>query len=661
MNAPRPIVAAGMHRSGTSLIASLLSASGVNVGEHLVGPDIVNPRGYFEDTEFLNLNRQMLLRATPEAEGHRDWGWTVCERLDRDRFIEDRAAAANLISIRQGLPGMWGWKDPRTTLTLDFWHELLLECGCDPAYVFVYRFPWDVADSMQRLGADVFLRNPEYARRIWSFYNRHILSFCERHRERCLLLNSDALWQEPERARSLLSDRLRVDLPSSIDCVKDANLWRSRAGADPIVRLIAATSPECLDLLSQLDSCAELSGANLWSATAKLRLEHGSSGTPGGAVDLSVIIPCHNHGEFMIDAIASVERFLPDGSELIVVNDGSDQPRTLEVLTTIRNLGYVVVDQPQSGLAAARNRGIALARGQYILPLDADNRIRDGFAETAIRYLNDHPAVGVVYGDRYDFGKRRGPYRVANFDLDTILLENYIDACAVYRKSLWSDCGGYDTELSAWEDWEFWISASERGWTFHRLDALTFDYRVRPESLVLSTLIPEIRSRLHAHIVHKHAALFLRRMAAIALEFLDGQPPAPATPRIQRLIAACETTLLDLQADGAQWKERVAAAEQGMLQLDLRLREMELNRHQSAQRGFEREERFRSEIDRLTSTVIRLKEREEELESVRASATWRWSRTILRNKLVRWLFGPIIGLIAERSQRTRDRHQITGI
>ncbi len=432
----RPIVVAGMHRSGTSFVASLLAATGIRMGDQLVAANAANPRGYFEDIAFLDLNRTMLLRATNEdEEGHPDWGWTVGQGLDRSSFEQTREIAKALISIRQADTRPWGWKDPRTTLTLDFWHDLLLESGCDPLYVFPYRFPWDVADSMQRIGADLFLRNPEYAARIWSFYNRNMLSFYERHREQCLLISTNTLWQDPERFRLLLAARLQQDIDISFNSLSDGDLWRARSGDDPLISLFAAVWPECVELLSELDARADLSAKDMWSSPQKLRPRNISRPT-GSTVDLSIILPCYNHGEFLIDAVASAERYAPDLSELIIVNDGSDQPRTLSVLETLRHAGYRVLDQPNNGLASERNAGIAIARGRYLLPLDADNRICEGFAQTAISILDQTSEVGIVYGDRYDFGKRQGRTQVPVFDLQKILLANYIDACAIWESSM---------------------------------------------------------------------------------------------------------------------------------------------------------------------------------------------------------------------------------
>ncbi|HEY9421102.1 MAG TPA: sulfotransferase family protein, partial [Thermoanaerobaculia bacterium] len=207
-----PVVVAGMHRSGTSLVASMVSALGMDMGTDLLAADRNNARGYFEDLRFLDLNRRMLLEATrPDDSGHPDWGWTESERLDRDRLGDFLEPARALVAERESAGGLWGWKDPRTTLLLDFWDPLL----ADPVYLLVYRFPWEVADSMQRLGAEVFLRRPDYAWRIWTFYNRSLLDFHRRHRDRSVLVSTDALRRQPGRLPELLRERLGLETSGS--------------------------------------------------------------------------------------------------------------------------------------------------------------------------------------------------------------------------------------------------------------------------------------------------------------------------------------------------------------------------------------------------------------------------------------------------------------
>jgi glycosyltransferase involved in cell wall biosynthesis len=91
------------------------------------------------------------------------------------------------------------------------------------------------------------------------------------------------------------------------------------------------------------------------------------------APTVSVIIPCFNHGEFLPEAVASVAAIERPDVELIVVDDGSTDERTCQEIDAIIAQGIKVVRQENKGVAAARNAGVLVAKGQYILPLDADN------------------------------------------------------------------------------------------------------------------------------------------------------------------------------------------------------------------------------------------------------------------------------------------------
>jgi len=480
------------------------------MGQELLPPDKGNPRGYFEDIGFLEFQRRVLADCClPDDGGHPDWGWTESEQLNREAFRDIIPAATNMLVSRAGGRGLWGWKDPRTTLLLDFWDTLL----DDAYYIFVYRFPWDVADSMQRLGAPVFLRNPEYAYRIWGFYNQHLRNFFIKNSHRCVLLSINALRQNPDRLVDLLRKKLSLEiLEANLRDIYEQELFTCTEVSDPLIDLVAATSPQCTKLLAQLDRLADLSGSGLWRARPlRSRSSEGNLAAPH-QVDLSVIIPCRDDGQFLIEAIASFERVAPENCELIVVNDGSTELRTLEILKILRDAGYCLLDQANQGLSEARNAGISFASGRYILPLDADNRMRAGFVEAAIEILNSTPGIGIVYGYRQFFGMKTGLDEVAEFDLEEMLTFNYIDAGAVFRREVWADCGGYDQRMSPLEDWDLWISAAEKGWRFHRLPQVTFEYRVRPGSLLSMVDNAEFLDHLFESLMNKHYELYQPRL-----------------------------------------------------------------------------------------------------------------------------------------------------
>ncbi|MDX1977644.1 MAG: glycosyltransferase [Pseudanabaenaceae cyanobacterium bins.68] len=301
-------------------------------------------------------------------------------------------------------------------------------------------------------------------------------------------------------------------------------------------------------------------------------------------MELSVVLPCYNHGEYLLEAIASVELCLeqnPDlAIEVIVVNDGSDQPDTIEILDSLRqDPFYIFLDRPNQGLANARNTGIAKASGKYILPLDADNKIRPEYIPRGLEILDQEPEVGVVYGNMEFFGEAIGRWELPEFDLFRLMLSNYIDACAIFRKSIWQECGGYDEQIPdrlGYEDWEFWLRVGQRGWKFHHINQVMYDYRVRSDSMVQACKTPENQKRLVHYITDKHRRLYEQYLPEVVAdkeynlfrEMAKTQELRNQLTQIQEnsqrerqrleiALAGCRAEILDLQRQHVEEQIRV--------------------------------------------------------------------------------------------------------
>lgn len=205
---------------------------------------------------------------------------------------------------------------------------------------------------------------------------------------------------------------------------------------------------------------------------------------------VSIVIPCYNHGLYLRDALNSIEKAKDKYPvEVIIVNDGSTDENTIRTLNEIEQEGYFIFHQKNSGLGNARNQGIKLSKGKYILPLDSDNKVRYPYLNTAIEILENNSSIDVVYGDAINFGEQKSEKINMHIDRKRMLISNHIDACAVYRKSLWNFIGGYAENMPymGCEDWNFWLKCINKHKEFFYLEEICFEYRVLSSSMIRNT------------------------------------------------------------------------------------------------------------------------------------------------------------------------------
>src|SRR5439155_25115697 len=134
---------------------------------------------------------------------------------------------------------------------------------------------------------------------------------------------------------------------------------------------------------------------------------------------------------------------------------GRPNPKPRGLLTKSRRRATASCLNRTRGVSAARNAGIRLAKGEFILPLDSDNRLRGTYLQEGVSQSN--PGIGEIYTDAEYFGERSGRWDVPELDLFSLIMGNFIDTCALYRKELWEEVGGYDERMRwmRFEDWDF--------------------------------------------------------------------------------------------------------------------------------------------------------------------------------------------------------------
>lgn len=245
-------------------------------------------------------------------------------------------------------------------------------------------------------------------------------------------------------------------------------------------------------------------------AGRKRSMETALPRTPQPAPKVSVVIPCYNHSEYLPEAVESVTNQSHQDFEIIIMDDGSrdETPAVSERLLrkypthTIR-----YVRQENQGLASARNNGIRQARGQYILPLDADDIIRTTFLEETVRILDSRPEVDIVYTFQQRFGEENGVFAQEMFQLHELCENNRLNYCSLFRKKVWEITGGYNPNMKwGYEDWDFWIGAAEKGARFEVIRQPLFLYRIRRESMFGESLKHD--AELRAQMARNHPALY---------------------------------------------------------------------------------------------------------------------------------------------------------
>jgi glycosyltransferase involved in cell wall biosynthesis len=233
---------------------------------------------------------------------------------------------------------------------------------------------------------------------------------------------------------------------------------------------------------------------------------------------VSVIMPCFNHGEFLPEAVESVNNIKRNDIEVIVVDDGSTDERTRKEMDALCAHGIKVIRQENKGLAAARNAGILASQGEYLFPLDADDRLRGDWIDRGIGILDSDPQVGVVYGDAQCFGTRADRWHVGPFDAERLLYWNFIHGSALYRRPIWEQNSGYDGTMpvQGLEDWDLWLGALEHGWRFAYVPEVFFDYRRTEHSMITRTAAFE--DQVREFVARKHGLLYRQAWLSVVSE-----------------------------------------------------------------------------------------------------------------------------------------------
>ncbi len=262
---------------------------------------------------------------------------------------------------------------------------------------------------------------------------------------------------------------------------------------------------------------------------------------------VAVVVPCYNHAAHLRETMESVLAQSFGDLELIVVDDGSTDG-SADVAHTVAGehpaRTVQVIAQPNSGHpAVARNNGIAACGSEYVLCLDADDKLPPEWVERCVATLDAHPEAGVAYTDQQDFGASDTYHRVAEYDFAEQTHKNWFGIASLFRRAAWEAVAGWDPGIELSEDWDFWIACGQRGFPGIKVHGVAWYYRTSDDGR-FAMLDIEADRRVKAKLVLKRPQLYSALQRAWARGVLAADPVALAIPHAFGIIPSHGLDLL---------------------------------------------------------------------------------------------------------------------
>jgi glycosyltransferase involved in cell wall biosynthesis len=201
---------------------------------------------------------------------------------------------------------------------------------------------------------------------------------------------------------------------------------------------------------------------------------------------LSVVIPYFNMGAYIDECIGSILQSAYTNLEIIIVDDGSRGRENLWGLQKWKDHQSVrIVQQENEGVANARNKGAALAKGEFLAFLDADDKIEPDYYNKAIAVLKQYENVFFAGSWLQFFGSKKGIWPTWNPEPPYILLHNSVNSSSlVYKRAAYLSGGMHDKAVDyGLEDYGSLINMLDHGYRGIVLPECLFHYRIRPGSM----------------------------------------------------------------------------------------------------------------------------------------------------------------------------------
>jgi glycosyltransferase involved in cell wall biosynthesis len=231
---------------------------------------------------------------------------------------------------------------------------------------------------------------------------------------------------------------------------------------------------------------------------------------------VSIVLTCYNLGRYLDEAVASVEAQTYRDFELIIVDDGSTDPATVEAVARYRPPQALAIRIANRGLPGARNEGFRHSRGRYLCAFDADDRLAPEWLEKAVAFLDARPDIAFVSHWLRMFGDEEGDWTPDRSDLEALLERNTFNGAALMRREAFEAAGGFDESMTqGCEDWDFWLSVLESGMQGAIIPEVLFFYRRRADSMSREMMRGDTHVDLYERLVRKHERSYVQFLPAL--------------------------------------------------------------------------------------------------------------------------------------------------
>ena len=240
---------------------------------------------------------------------------------------------------------------------------------------------------------------------------------------------------------------------------------------------------------------------------------------------IGVVIACYDLGRTVEEAVDSALAQTRPPAEVVIVDDGSPDVWTRQILSRLNRPRTRVARIPHGGVALARNHGVGLTRSPYVVLLDADDALADTYLERLGARLDAEPALGFVSCAVQAFEGADYVWTPPSTTALGTLTRGSVHVSSMFRRTVWDTVGGFDAELPAYEDLDFWLRAIRLGFPGEILDEALLLYRVRAGSryrrgIQAETYRPAMRRLVDRHraVLDQHGIDVLTEKASFLLD-----------------------------------------------------------------------------------------------------------------------------------------------